>query len=82
MYTTVPLSIHQTQVSVVIVETEVCVRCKNKCVTPNIVYQADNTNNADDERRDYLGLSETTFKDRFRNHVRDFNNDFPNMCGI
>ena len=46
-----------------------------KCLTPNIVYQADITNNVDDERRVYLGLSETPFKDRFRNHVRDFNNE-------
>ena len=30
-------------------------------------------NNVDDDRRVYLGLSETPFKDRFRNHVRDFN---------
>ena len=42
---------------------------QNKCLTPNIVYQAD------DERRVYLGLSETPFKGRFRNHVRDFNNE-------
>ena len=48
---------------------------QNKCLTPNIVYQADITNNVDDERRVYLGLSETPFKDRFRNHVRDFNNE-------
>ena len=48
---------------------------QSKCVTPNIVYEADITNNVDDERRVYLGLSETPFKDRFRNHVRDFNNE-------
>ena len=48
---------------------------QNKCLTPNIVYQAEITNNVDDERRVYLGLSETPFKDRYRNHVRDFNNE-------
>ena len=48
---------------------------QNKCLTPNIVYQADITSNVDDERRVYLGLSETPFKDRYRNHVRDFNNE-------
>ena len=48
---------------------------QNKCLTPNIVYQADITNNVDDERRVYLGLSETPFKDIYRNHVRDFNNE-------
>ena len=35
--------------------------------------QADITNNVDDERGVYLGLSETPFKDRYRNHVSDFN---------
>ena len=46
---------------------------QNKCLTPNIVYQSDITNNVDDERRVYLGLSETPFKNRYHNHVRDFN---------
>ena len=62
---------------------------QNKCLTPNIVYLAEITNNVDDERRVYLGLSETPFKDRCRNHVRDFNNEihYNNtelsiMCGI
>ena len=36
--------------------------------------QADITNNVDDEKGVFLGLSETLFKDRYRNHVRDFNN--------
>ena len=48
---------------------------QNKCLTPNIVYQADIANNVDDERRVYLGLSETPFKDKYRDHVRDFNNE-------
>ena len=37
----------------------------------------------------YLGLSETPFKDRYRNHVRDFNDEthnnrtkVSNMCRI
>ena len=48
---------------------------QNKCLTPNIVYQADITNNVDDERRVYLDLSETPFKDKYHNHLRDFNNE-------
>ena len=48
---------------------------QNKCVTPNIAYQAGITSNVDDERRVYLGLSETPFKDRYRNHVMNFNNE-------
>ena len=50
-------------------------RLQNKCLTPNIVYQGDITNNVDDERRAYPGLSEAPFKDRYRNHVRDFKNE-------
>ena len=48
---------------------------QNKYLTPNIVYQADITNDVDEERRVYLGLSETPFKDRYRNHVRGLNNE-------
>ena len=48
---------------------------QNKCLTPNIVYLAEITNNVDDERRVYLGLSGPLFKDRICNHVRDFNNE-------
>ena len=48
---------------------------QNKCITPNIIYQADITNNVDDKRTVYLGLYEAPFKDRCRNHVRDFNNE-------
>ena len=39
------------------------------------VYQADIINSVDDKRRVYVGLSELPFKDRYRNHVRDFNNE-------
>ena len=63
-------------------KTSFCCNCQrsmcllqNKCLTPNIVYQSDITNNVDDERRVYLGLSETPFKNRYHNHVRDFNNE-------
>ena len=48
---------------------------QNKCLTPSIVYQAGITNNVNDERRVYLGLSETPFKNRHHNHVRAFNNE-------
>ena len=47
----------------------------NNCLTPNIVYQANITNNVADERRVYLGFSETPFKDRYRNHLKDFNKE-------
>ena len=48
---------------------------QNKCFTPKIVYQADITNNVDDERRANLGLSQIPFKDRYRNNIGDFNNE-------
>ena len=46
---------------------------QNKYRAPNIVYQAGITDNVDDERRGYLGLSETPFKGSYRNHLRYFN---------
>ena len=48
---------------------------QNKCLTPNIIYQADVTNNVDEERRVYFGLAETPLKERHRNHVRDFKHE-------
>ena len=44
---------------------------QNQCLTPNIVYQADVSNNLDNEKWVYLGVSETPFKERFSNHIRD-----------
>ena len=39
----------------------------NRYLTPQIVYQADATNDADDTYKYYLGLVETSFKDRYGN---------------
>ena len=44
---------------------------QNQCLTPNIVYQADVSNNVDNEKRFCLGVSEIPFKERYSNHVRD-----------
>ena len=41
----------------------------NKCLTQQIVYQADVTNDTDDIYRYYLGLAETSFKYKCRNHI-------------
>ena len=46
----------------------------NKCLMSQIVYQADVTNDTDDTHKYYLGLAETSFKDRYRNHISYFNN--------
>ena len=44
----------------------------NKCLTPKIVYQADVRNDTNDEKKFYFGVSETLFKERFRNHKKEF----------
>ena len=48
----------------------------NKCLTDNIVYEATITSNqAEYGPRTYIGISETTFKKRFSNHVKSFNHE-------
>ena len=37
----------------------------NKCLTSQLIYQADVTNNLDEEYKYYLRLAETTFKERY-----------------
>ena len=47
----------------------------NKCLTSQLIYQADVTNNLDNEYKYYLGLAETTFKERYSNHKSSFKNE-------
>ena len=47
----------------------------NKCLTPQVIYQADVTNDTDDTCKFYIGLTETPFKERYRNHKCSFTND-------
>ena len=47
----------------------------NKCLTLQIFYQGDVTNDTEDIYKYYLGLIETTFKDRYRNHKLSFDNE-------
>ena len=47
----------------------------NKCLTSQLIYQADVANNLDDESKYYLGLAETTFKERYGNHKSSFKNE-------
>ena len=42
---------------------------------PKVIYQADVTNDTDDTYKYYLGLAETSFKDRYNNHISSFRND-------
>ena len=41
-----------------------------------IYYEATIVNNADDQKQVYFGASDTTFKERYRNHTRDFNHEY------
>ena len=44
----------------------------NKCLPPNIAYEAKVSNETNTECKRYLGASETPIEERFRNHTRDF----------
>ena len=44
---------------------------QTQCLTLNVVYQADVSNNLDNENRVYLAVSQTLFTKRHGNHVRD-----------
>ena len=52
----------------------------NKCLTPNIVYEAKVSNKTNNECKRYLGASETPFKERFRNHTTDFKHKKYEKC--
>lgn len=45
---------------------------ENKCLTPQLIYKAEVANNINTDIKSYIGLSETPFKVRFRNHTKDF----------
>ena len=44
-----------------------------ECQTPSVIYRADVVKNSNDKEKIYFGLTDTTFKERCRNHNRDFN---------
>ena len=44
----------------------------NKWLTPSIIYQAQITNNTNDEYKKYLGAAETLLKERYSNHIGHF----------
>ena len=45
---------------------------ENQCLTSQIVYRADVSNNKDNETKFYYGLTETSFKKGYGNHKRSF----------
>ena len=47
----------------------------NKCLTSQLIYQADVTNNLDGEYKYYLGLAEITFKEQYSNSKSSFKNE-------
>ena len=47
----------------------------DKCLTSQLIYQADVTNNLGDKYKYYLGLADKTFKERYTNHKSSFNNE-------
>ena len=49
----------------------------NKCLTSQLIYQPDVTNNLDNEYKYYL---ETTFKERYSNHKSLFKNENSKNC--
>ena len=48
---------------------------KGKCQTKGIVYQATVTNEDNNTKETYVGLTEGTFKTRYRNHTSSFRNE-------
>ena len=53
---------------------------QNQCLTPGIIYEAIVVNNSGDKKRVYFGASDTTLKERYRNHTRDFNHERYSKC--
>ena len=47
----------------------------NICLTSQLIYQDDVTNDLDNEYKYYLRLAETTFKERYSNHKSSFKNE-------
>ena len=45
----------------------------NQCMTRNIVYRATVTTGNADNTRHYIGMTASTFKERYRNHIKSFN---------
>ena len=44
----------------------------NKCLTPNIIYEVQISNNTNYEHKKHLGAAETSFRETYSNHTREF----------
>ena len=51
-----------------------------KCLIPKIIYIADVSNDGNSDKRFYFGLADTPFKERYRNHTRDFKHEKYKKC--
>ena len=47
---------------------------QSKCLTPQVVCEAEVTNSTDEELKIYYGLTEANFKERHKKHKTSFNN--------
>ena len=61
----------------------------NKCLMLNIIYEAQITNNTNDEHTKYLGAAKTSFKEIYSNRRQDLKhkrymmrNNFQNIFGV
>ena len=46
-----------------------------ECQTPSVIYRADVDINSNNKEKFYFGLADTTFKERYRNHMKDFKHE-------
>ena len=46
-----------------------------ECQAPSVIYRTGVVNDSNDEEKLYFGLADTTFKEMYRNHIRDFKNE-------
>ena len=46
---------------------------EEKSLTPKVMYQADVTNDVDEEYKFYYGLANSSFKERLKNYIKSFN---------
>ena len=51
-----------------------------QCLTKGIVYQATVTTTSNNHKETYVGISETEFKARYRNHIHSFSNPARETC--
>ena len=45
---------------------------EHKCLTSKVIYKAVVENNVDTEKKFYIGLTESSFKERYNNHKKSF----------